>query len=589
MVRGSRLGRPRRASAAGTPRLDATRRLGAARPTSSPGRSRRQHSPAAPSSPARPLDGEPGPSPIGALPAPPPANAYAPVAGYGYSYTAMPVPVRPLSGGLSGWLQGVFWAIGAFAILSGITAFGAREALETFMAPSGGFEELQSWSDADRLFGLVSSGTVLIQFALLVVIIVWSWKAYRAAESLNPGGRKWRIGWTIGAWFIPCASIILPKLVLDETEKIASAPRSGGRAIEWKAVKTSSVGWAWWVMFVVANFFVMRGNFVTVDLSPGSTADRGEISGRYLAYAFGYALSAISAACGALYVRRVSRQLSAESLHASGAGYGAFGTTGSTAASSTVMGGPSVASVPNAAVDVWATRTATAATFCEICREPLAASAFRCPRCGKRRQPTATAPSSSAAPPTPSAAPPPPEPPTPWGAPPPPVVPGSAATRFAARAGRGPNGDARLRSPAGISSRPRPASPSRRRLGGRHHHPRGGRPQAGRQRRQGRRHHHRQLPAAGAGVPRGGDVPREVVHRQHGHRRLFDRGLQRHPAEGLRRLVRPGRRHAQPVPVRVHHHRGPVHARRIVEMNRDFERTGVLPPELARQMQSRCF
>jgi hypothetical protein len=401
--------------------------------------------PVPPGSPAAPGASAPPPSspapgaPAGAWPSPPPPPGYGyPASPAGYGYPAMPAAVRPLSGALSAWLQGLFYAVGVMSLVALVAALGAKGSFESFMAPSGGFDDLESWQDSDELFNLVNLLGTAVRVALLVVMIVWAWKAYRAAASLAPGPRKWRIGWTIGAWFIPCASIILPKLVLDETEKIASAPRAGGAAGNWKGTPSSMIGWAWWVLFIVANGFETRGTFVTIDVNPGGALDQNEITNYYTMYAIGFFLSAISAVCGALYVRRVSSRLSATSLQASGAGTGSYGGT----VTPTVMGGPSVASVPNAAVDVWAAATARAEVFCEICREPLAASSTRCPRCGKRRQPTeTTSPTASAAPFASPASPPPDSPPPPstpgWGAPPPPPVPGSAPA-WAAPPAHGP-------------------------------------------------------------------------------------------------------------------------------------------------------
>jgi hypothetical protein len=396
--------------------------------------------PAAPGASAPPPPSSPAPgAPAGAWPSPPPPPGYGyPASPAGYGYPAMPAAVRPLSGALSAWLQGLFYAVGVMSLVALVAALGAKGSFESFMAPSGGFDDLESWQDSDELFNLVNLLGTAVRVALLVVMIVWAWKAYRAAASLAPGPRKWRIGWTIGAWFIPCASIILPKLVLDETEKIASAPRAGGAAGNWKGTPSSMIGWAWWVLFIVANGFETRGTFVTIDVNPGGALDQNEITNYYTMYAIGFFLSAISAVCGALYVRRVSSRLSATSLQASGAGTGTYGGT----VTPTVIGGPSVASVPNAAVDVWAAATARAEVFCEICREPLAASSTRCPRCGKRRQPTGTTtPTASAAPFASPASPPPDSPPPPstpgWGAPPLPPVPGSAPA-WAAPPAHGP-------------------------------------------------------------------------------------------------------------------------------------------------------
>src|SRR5262249_40065843 len=156
-------------------------------------------------------------------------------------------------------LQALFWAVGAAALLTLVATLNARSAFETYMSPSGGFDEYRSWESADGGFAALTLLGLVIRVALLVVLIVSSWQAWRAAQSLAPGPRRWGIGWTIGAWFIPCASIILPKLVLDETEKVASAPRvRGGVAAGWKGAPTSVIGWAWWVLFIASGFFGTR-------------------------------------------------------------------------------------------------------------------------------------------------------------------------------------------------------------------------------------------------------------------------------------------------------------------------------------------
>ena len=379
--------------------------------------------------------------PFGVLPDPPPPVGAGPTWGL---HTPTPAAPAPLSATLAAWLQGLFWAVGAGALVIALVAVAARNAFDGFMSPAGGFDDLQSWQDADQSYSLVTAGVGLVQLALLVVMIVWSWKAHRAAASLHPGERTWRIGWTIGAWFIPCAALILPKLVLDETEKIASAPRYGGVATNWKGATTSLVGWAWWVLFVIANLLSVRVGFTDGASGGAASLDRGEIATYYAMHAIGAVIGAVSAVFGARYVRRISRLLGAESLLASGAGLGPL----SGASTSPMSFGPTVAAEPLSSVDRWATATAAADGFCEICHEPLAAATLRCPRCGKRRQPTVSTPAGSPAipgwdpsPPTVSTgAPPPPPPPPPpttgWAPPPPPpahLVPSAKAPASAAR------------------------------------------------------------------------------------------------------------------------------------------------------------
>jgi hypothetical protein len=337
-----------------------------------------------------PSDGAPLPPPPPRPPAPPGAGGWSP----------MPVPttVRPVNGALAGWLQALFLVVAAGCLLTALAASNAGNAWDQAVSPSGRVSDAASWRDADLLFGLVNLGLTALEIALLVVMIVWSWKSYRAAQALQTTVRKWRIGWTIGAWFIPCASIILPKLVLDETERIASGPRIGGVAVG--KGTTSVVGWAWWVLFVIANTLTLRLSFDTTEKDPNGFQS-GVVETAYGMVAIGLFVGALSAIAGAIYVRRVSQLLSATSFQATSVGMAPAAYGGPL--TPTVMG-PSVASVPRSSVDRWAAATAAADGFCVICREPLAASTVRCPRCGKRRKPTAQAgpsgPASKPAPPT---------------------------------------------------------------------------------------------------------------------------------------------------------------------------------------------
>ncbi|HEY6534161.1 MAG TPA: DUF4328 domain-containing protein [Acidimicrobiales bacterium] len=341
---------------------------------------------------------------------PPPPQAYPATPG---AYAVMPPVARPLSARLVTWVQGIFWCVAALSVLSVITAMSARGSFESYMQTSSGFDDLRSWQDAEDLFGVVMAGTFLFALVLFVLLIVWTFKSHKAAEYLQPGPRKWSRGWAVGSWFIPFASIVLPKLVIDETERIATAPRHHGVAQNWKATRPSVIGWVWWGLFIVSNSLVSLLRFQREDIADSFNPDRGQITGQYVLAAVGFSFAAAGCVVGALYVRQLSRRLTPAGLYTGSATVGSFGapTAPGYGTAPTVMGGPSVASVPSAAVDVWATATASADVFCEICREPLAASSPRCPRCGKRRQPTVTAAPGPASPPPPPPITPPPYPP----------------------------------------------------------------------------------------------------------------------------------------------------------------------------------
>ena len=276
--------------------------------------------PGAPTAPSAP---PPASATPGALPPPPPdvypgATPGASAAGYpgaptGPDMWAPQLPLRPVPGSLSGWLQGLFWLIAASSVLILLTTINARSAFDDLDSSTGTFGDYQSWNDADGLVGLASVFYAFARLALFVVIIVWAWRCHKAAAGLNPGPRRWAAGWTIGGWFIPFASIVIPEFVLDETERIAMAPRSNGTAMNWKAVKVSRIGIGWWWLFILSSFLaVFAGN---TDTSIGAFADPDGVRTYYTLLMASSAAAAVSAVLGALYTKEVSVALGLQGLY----------------------------------------------------------------------------------------------------------------------------------------------------------------------------------------------------------------------------------------------------------------------------------
>jgi hypothetical protein len=290
---------------------------------------------------------------------------------------------RSVSPALAIALQVMFWAAGVGALVVAATALLAKSAFADYWG-SGTRSAYDGWVDADMVLGVVTLLNLAVDVGLLVVLIVWAWQAHRTTSWLSPGPRRWGVGWTIGGWFIPCASIVIPKLVLTETERIARQPGPRSSAADLKRVSVSLVGSFWWWLYVASNLLSARLSFTQGDLSGSATLDSGSIHLTYTLQALGSGVAAVSAVLGALYVRDISRRLSPDGVVA----LLPRSTVGIAAAPG--LGGLTVAGTPASSVDLWAQRTAAADTFCEICREPLAATTPRCPRCGKRRKVTAS-------------------------------------------------------------------------------------------------------------------------------------------------------------------------------------------------------
>jgi len=150
------------------------------------------------------------------------------------------------------------------------------------------------WSSF-ALFTLAATG---------VVVLAWTFQTSRALDARSPAGRRWRGGWTIGAWFIPLASFVLPKLVFNELEKIAQVPHAGDEIGEkWKDESRTAVGDLWWLLWVTGLFALQMTQVLVTDPSvdEGTLAVATSISG--------IAHAVLAGAGVALYIviRRIER------------------------------------------------------------------------------------------------------------------------------------------------------------------------------------------------------------------------------------------------------------------------------------------
>lgn len=110
---------------------------------------------------------------------------------------------------------------------------------------------------ADGLVTGVEVVVMLLGLAVLVLLVIWSWRV--AANARDE--RRWRSrlapGWAIGGWFVPLASLVLPCIVARAcwraTEPTAPGPTGASRG--------RIVGW-WWGLWVTGVLLVAGGPHV---------------------------------------------------------------------------------------------------------------------------------------------------------------------------------------------------------------------------------------------------------------------------------------------------------------------------------------
>lgn len=218
---------------------------------------------------------------------------------------------QEISRGLSGTLQGFLWTAAGASLLTALMAMiGLSAFYEWRDARFGSAAEsraLADMVDADDAIGGFAGLGWIIGIVVFVLIIIWMNQAHKVSQSRWSGLRKWSSGWTVGAWFIPVANLLIPKLVLSEVERIGAAPSSPSGQVPdgWQDQPVWSGGVIWWLSFVAGMLATSIGSSLYTDLD-----DRFWEAGYWLLI-LGSLSSALAGVLGALYVRRITRSFDA--------------------------------------------------------------------------------------------------------------------------------------------------------------------------------------------------------------------------------------------------------------------------------------
>jgi hypothetical protein len=132
----------------------------------------------------------------------------------------------------------------------------------------------ESRASAEDLFLGWSSFALFAMVATGVLVLAWTFRTSKAFDARGATNRRWNRGWTIGSWFIPLASFVLPKLVFSELEKISRVPFADDEiGDQWKEESHSAVGDLWWLLWVVGLFLLQATQMFLSD----PTVDAGTL------------------------------------------------------------------------------------------------------------------------------------------------------------------------------------------------------------------------------------------------------------------------------------------------------------------------
>ena len=132
-----------------------------------------------------------------------------------------------------------------------------------------------------------------------ILMIVWTNQAYKAAEARGAIGRRWSSGWAVGAWFIPFANLVIPKLVINEIDRMADERLEEPIGTAWQQSRRSPLSDWWWGLYVAGSL-----------LMGGASNGADEYAGGWLAATgVGFLVLASAGVLGAIFLRSLGRRL----------------------------------------------------------------------------------------------------------------------------------------------------------------------------------------------------------------------------------------------------------------------------------------
>lgn len=225
-------------------------------------------------------------------------------------------PVAPPSDGLA---RAVRIMLGLVALASFILLFSNLRAASAFRIwwespPSGQQGALDDWLRVDNG---VNSWSIIFMVAwatTVILVMVWTNRAHKHLQWARPGDRRWSSGWTVGGWFIPIANVAIPRLVLNELERVGRppSPLASDSSRSLRPARILASGMVWWISFLVVWFLHSIGaGMVSRAVADEYIEYPGTVSGGYLVGAIAALVGIVAGITGFNYFKRFHAELKA--------------------------------------------------------------------------------------------------------------------------------------------------------------------------------------------------------------------------------------------------------------------------------------
>jgi len=184
-----------------------------------------------------------------------------------------------------------------------IASFGYASALQKFSGELSDSER-ESIASVELTWAGWTGLALLLLIITGVLVMGWTYSTSKALDARGPISRRWRGAWTIGAWLIPFANLVLPKLVFNEIEKISQVPY-GDVPVgeEWREYPRFQLGDLWWLLWLGG----VIPSQITQILLGDPASDAGRLAILVNISAFTYALFAGAGVALVFLLRRIER------------------------------------------------------------------------------------------------------------------------------------------------------------------------------------------------------------------------------------------------------------------------------------------
>jgi len=149
-------------------------------------------------------------------------------------------------------------AAGALLALAGVLYFAMWGLWQDIQ--SGGTSTFVDLSDAANAADGALAFFFFLAIAVYILLIIWLNIAYKSAASRGAEGMAWSSGWAVGGWFIPVANIVIPKLVINEVDRMSQRDLVEPIGATWKSMSRTAVSDWWWVLLIVGYFIGSLGD-----------------------------------------------------------------------------------------------------------------------------------------------------------------------------------------------------------------------------------------------------------------------------------------------------------------------------------------